>query len=72
MKQLIVIIGANAVGKSSTAKKIVEQYQRSAFVDSDWCRVINPFILTDNGSESLSLSKTATNVSCIERNLCSK
>ena len=36
MKQLIVIIGANAVGKSSTAKKIVEQYQRSAFVDSDW------------------------------------
>ena len=54
MKQLIVIIGANAVGKSSTAKKIIEQYQRSAFVDSDWCRVINPFILTDITKETVS------------------
>ena len=63
MKQLIVIIGANAVGKSSTAKKIVEQYQRSAFVDSDWCRVINPFILTDITKETVS-----ENIYCLLHN----
>lgn len=27
MKQLIVIIGPNGVGKTTTAKKIVEQYE---------------------------------------------
>ena len=47
MKQLIVIIGPNAVGKSTTAKKIVEQHSKCAFVDSDWCRVMNPFVLTN-------------------------
>ena len=47
MKRLIVIVGPNGVGKSTTAMKIKEQYPRSAFVDSDWCRVMNPFILTD-------------------------
>ena len=63
MKQLIVIIGANAVGKSSTAKKIIEQYQRSAFVDSDWCRVINTFILTDITKETVS-----ENIYCLLHN----
>ena len=47
MKQLIVIVGPNGVGKSTTGMKIKEQYPRSAFVDSDWCRVMNPFALTD-------------------------
>lgn len=47
MKQLIVIVGPNAVGKSTTAEKIVELCPKSAFIDSDWCRVMNPFLLTD-------------------------
>lgn len=47
MTQLIVIVGPNGVGKSTTAMKITERHPRSALVDSDWCRVMNPFSLTD-------------------------
>jgi adenylate kinase family enzyme len=47
MKQLIIIIGPNGVGKSTTAKKIVEQFEKTAYVDSDWCRVMNPFAFTE-------------------------
>ena len=54
VKQLIVIIGPNAVGKSSTAKKIVEQYSKCAYVDSDWCRVMNPFELTNTTKKIVS------------------
>lgn len=43
MKQLIVIVGPNGVGKTTAAKKIVELYENVAYVDSDWCRVMNPF-----------------------------
>lgn len=46
-KQLIVIIGPNAVGKTTTAKKLIELYSHSAYVDSDWCRAMNAFKLTD-------------------------
>ena len=47
MKQLIVIIGPNAVGKSTAAKCMVEKIPQTAYVDSDWCRCMNPFLLTD-------------------------
>lgn len=47
MIKLIVIIGPNGVGKSTTAMKIKEQYPKCAFVDSDWCRAMNPFALTN-------------------------
>ena len=47
MKQLIVIIGPNEVGKSTAAKEFVERYTRTAYVDSDWCRVMNPFEFTE-------------------------
>lgn len=53
MKKLIVIIGPNGVGKSTAAKKIVEQNPGSALVDSDWCRVTNPFKLTDVTKETV-------------------
>lgn len=53
MKQLIVIVGPNAVGKSTTAEKIVERCPQSAFIDSDWCRVMNPFPLTDVTKETV-------------------
>lgn len=43
MKRLIVIVGPNAVGKTTTAKCIVEKLSRTAYVDSDWCRCMNPF-----------------------------
>lgn len=47
MKQLIVIIGPNGVGKSTTARAFVERYANTAYVDSDWCRVMNPFEFTE-------------------------
>ena len=53
MKQLIVIIGPNGVGKSTTAKKIVEQCSKTAFVDSDWCRVMNPFEVTETTKQTI-------------------
>ncbi len=63
MKQLIVIIGPNAVGKSTTAKKIIEQNPKSAYVDSDWCRTINPFQLTD-----ITKQIVVENIYCLLRN----
>ena len=47
MKRLVVIIGPNAVGKTTTAKYLVEKFPQTAYVDSDWCRCMNPFLLTD-------------------------
>jgi len=47
MKQLIVIIGPNAVGKTTTAKCLVEKLPKTAYVDSDWCRFMNPFQLSE-------------------------
>lgn len=63
MKQLIVIIGPNGVGKTTTAKKIVEQYEKVAYVDSDWCRVMNPFAFTESTKETI-----ADNIYCLLRN----
>lgn len=47
MKRLIVIVGSNAVGKTTTAKCLVEKLSNTAYVDSDWCRCINPFPLSE-------------------------
>ena len=66
MKQLIVIIGPNGVGKTTTAKKIVEQYENVAYVDSDWCRVMNPFAFTESTKETI-----IENIYCLLRNYLS-
>jgi len=47
MKKLIVICGANGVGKSSASNKLLELLPNSAYIDSDWCRKINPFGFSD-------------------------
>lgn len=47
MKKLILIIGANAVGKTTTAKTLLQKLSKCAYVDADWCRAINPFPFTD-------------------------
>lgn len=52
-KDLIVITGLNGVGKSSVAKSLLSHYPKSAFVDSDWCRVINPFPFTEVTKETV-------------------
>ena len=47
MKRLVVIVGPNAVGKTTTAKCLVKQLPKTAYVDSDWCRFMNPFPFTE-------------------------
>lgn len=47
MKRLIVIVGPNAVGKTTTAKCLVDKLPKTAYVDSDWCRFMNPFPFTE-------------------------
>ncbi len=63
MKRLIVIIGPNGVGKSTTAQSLLNQISRSAYVDSDWCRVINPFPATDETRKAIT-----DNIYCLLRN----
>ena len=47
MKKLILIIGPNGVGKTTTAKILLQKLSKCAYVDADWCRAINPFPFTD-------------------------
>lgn len=47
MKKLIVLLGSNAVGKTTTAERLLSILPKSAYVDSDWCRAINPFPFTE-------------------------
>lgn len=47
MKRLILICGANGIGKSTACKEVVNSLEKSAYIDSDWCRVINSFEFTE-------------------------
>ncbi len=46
MKNIILITGPNGVGKSTTAKSLLSKLNKSAYIDADWCRAINPFHFT--------------------------
>lgn len=43
MKKLILILGPNGVGKTTTAKILLQKLSKCAYVDADWCRAMNPF-----------------------------
>ena len=47
MKKLLFICGPNGVGKTTVCRHIVEHTPNTAYVDSDACRLINPFVLDD-------------------------
>lgn len=68
MKKLIVIIGPNGVGKSTTASALLEKCPQCAYVDSDWCRRINPFAFTEATKQTV-----IENIYCLIKNylLCS-
>jgi len=47
MKNLLFICGPNGIGKTTICKEIMRKLPNSAYVDSDPCRLMNPFILND-------------------------
>lgn len=47
MKRLILLYGANGVGKSTAAAALLERLPQSAYVDSDYCRMTNPDTFSD-------------------------
>lgn len=46
MKKLIFIHGPNGVGKSTLCKMLNSRLPNSAWLESEWCRMTNPFTFT--------------------------
>lgn len=51
MKKLIVINGPMGVGKSSVCKILNRRLENSAWLDGDWCCMMDPFIVNDENKE---------------------
>lgn len=47
MKKLIFINGSNGVGKSTLCKTLNTKIENSAWLESEWCRMTNPFAFND-------------------------
>lgn len=43
MKTILLILGPNGIGKSTTAQSVLDRLPNAALVDSDWCRAMNPY-----------------------------
>ena len=43
MKTILLLLGPNGIGKSTTAKCILDKLPNAALVDSEWCRAMNPY-----------------------------
>ena len=54
MKSLFFLCGPNGIGKTSIGKEIIRILPNSAYVDSDPCRLMNPFVLDDNTIPAIS------------------
>ncbi len=63
MKKIILILGPNAVGKSTTSQVLLSKLQKSAYIDADCCRAINPFPLTEATKVAV-----INNIYCMFRN----
>jgi len=51
MKRLILVCGPNGVGKTTACQGLLEALPRSAYTDSDWCRMMNPFAFDTETTE---------------------
>jgi len=63
-KKLIVIIGSNGVGKTTTASEFRNQCANSAYIDAEWCRCINPFYPLTDATHELVIN----NMFCLLKN----
>jgi GTPase SAR1 family protein len=63
MKNLLFICGANGIGKTTICRSILKRLANSAYVDSDSCRAMNPFVLNDD-----TIPAIQKNISCIIKN----
>lgn len=63
IKKVVVLIGPNGVGKSTTAKTFMQQHTKCAYIDSDYCRAINPFPFTPATKKAVT-----ENIYCLFRN----
>ncbi|MHB0856645.1 MAG: AAA family ATPase [Anaerolineae bacterium] len=48
MKNLLFICGANGIGKTTICNALVRRQVHTAYIDSDGCRVMNPFVLNED------------------------
>ena len=48
MKNILFLCGPNGIGKTTICKEIIRQLPNSAYVDSDPCRIMNPFVLNND------------------------
>lgn len=58
MKNLLFLCGPNGIGKTTISKEIVINLPHSAYVDSDPCRFMNPFVL-----DAVTIPTIAKNIS---------
>ncbi len=63
MKNLLFICGPNGIGKTTICRSILKRLANSAYVDSDSCRAMNPFVLNDD-----TIPAIQRNISCMVRN----
>lgn len=47
VKKLLFVCGSNGIGKTTACRALVEMRRGTAYVDSDPCRLMNPFVLDD-------------------------
>lgn len=58
MKTLIFINGPNGVGKSTLCSSLIKRLPHSSWLESEWCRCINPFDLTPEIAEMTVVNMT--------------
>ena len=59
LKNLIFICGASGIGKSTICNTLYKKMQQTAFVDSDHCRMINPFEFSNEIKKVVTNNMTA-------------
>ena len=60
MKNFLFLCGLNGIGKTTICRNIVKCLSGSAYVDSDHCRMMNPFVLDER-----TIPTIAKNTSCL-------